>query len=737
MRYRLNQPLNFLAVLICSLLTGLAVLFVVAYATNVPVHDQWWASINIALATSRQSLTLSDIFSTTYDHLFVTSNLITAVNTRLFGWNLPLEMYLNLVLVLLNALVLVGIAWQMDKRYIGLYAILIFLLIFSFRTRSSWLWSLTIAHYMSYLCLYIGLLVLMRHQKQHQWRTLGLLTLCSLVAVYSFASGILIIAVLTLALWVYGYRRWRYWLAWLSLHALIMAPFFWVRDADTNLPDIETVLHYAVSLAAAPLTPEGYTGVLLSLVVLIAGGALALISWHGYRRFLPDLSLRPLRPFALIGLFGVLSYGSVLYGRAGYGMEHYARATWYAMLMTPLWLALFVSVLYVMIRLVRRQTWHLYANIALMVLLFGCYLVSGHLGAADGALFDEDDLDCARNFPLSRDIECAESPWFNSRFTLLDQGDALAWQQLALYADDPDPISVVYEASQENDNMAVSDVQDDDNETDPADIDNVTLAPGVIDLPLIWQHLHLERRLTPRVPDTQILHLFQPDQPETPSRLPDTIPFSHRLTDLDRTTALQTWQTNLTEDVSRIWYVTTADFELSERGQPVADELQRQMWFPLGDEATVYDGLNLGVVQYGQQTVTYQYGEGLFLHDWQTGDVQVQPCDTIDIQQMWRTADGLPKDVTTYAATLLVNIGGDEISRTEAVLLPEWKSNWLYRTSPEPLEIPCDTPSGEYVLLTTVYTYDEVTDRLIDRATIQGADGSAAAGYLTTFFVNE
>jgi hypothetical protein len=724
-RHRFNQPLTVLALLVCSLLTGLAVIFVAAYATNVPVHDQWWASIDVALATSRGALTPADIFSVTYDHLFVTSNLITALNTWLFDWYLPLEMYLNLLLVLLNALVLVGIAWHVDKRYIGLYAMLIFLLIFSFRTRTSWLWSLTIAHYMAYLCLYAGLLLLVRHQKRHPWRTIGGLTLCALVAVYSFASGVLVVAVFALALWLYDYRKKRYWLVWLSLNALLLIPFFLVRDAGSNWTDLPAVLQYAVSLAAAPLTPEGYKGVLLSLIVLASGGALALISWHGYRQHLPALSLRPLRPFALIGLFGVLSYGSVLYGRAGYGMEHYARATWYAMLMTPLWLALLGSVVYVMIRLVRRQTWHVYANTALLLLLSGCYLISGHLAAADGALFDEDNLDCARDFPLSREIECAESPWFNSRFTLLDQGDALAWQQLALYADDPDPVYLTEEPS------------DDDRASQPLDDRETAAIPGVIDLPLIWQHLHLERRLLPRIPDEYVLHLFQPDQPETPSRLPDVIPFLHRLTDIERTAGLQTWRTHITEDVSHIWYVTTADFERSERSRVVTDWLNSRMWFALGDETTIYEGLNLAVLQYGQQMVTYQYDEDIFLHDWQTGDVQVQPCDAIEIQQTWRVDKPLPDDVVTYAASILVNAAGEELERTEAVLLPEWETNWLYRTSPEPLGVPCDTPPGDYVLLTTVYTYDEFTDEFIENATIQAADGSASAGYLTTFFVNE
>lgn len=235
-----KETKNFLASLVASLMVLLAVIFSMLYAVNVPIQDQWWSSVQIAIMTAQQEIDFESMFIRTYEHYFAFSNTITIINTLLNNWDIRIEVAINLFLVLLNALVLVAIARKEDKAHLAIYILIIFLLQFSFRTRSSWLWSLTTAHYFSYLCFFAGIFVLQTNLTP--WRKIVLISVLNLFSVYSFSAGLASILVLSIALFVYGYRQAKHLVTWCLIHFLMLVPILMTENLNSSFPSFRMQL---------------------------------------------------------------------------------------------------------------------------------------------------------------------------------------------------------------------------------------------------------------------------------------------------------------------------------------------------------------------------------------------------------------------------------------------------------------------------------------------------------------
>ncbi|MCE2488932.1 MAG: hypothetical protein J4G17_03045 [Anaerolineae bacterium] len=134
----------------------------------------------------------------------------------------------------------------------------------------------------------------------------------------------------------------------------------------------------------------------------------------------------------------------------------------------------------------------------------------------------------------------------------------------------------------------------------------------------------------------------------------------------------------------------------------------------------------------------YIFGAELALGHWALRDeVQVRPCQRINIESWWQAIRPLAADYSLQLA--LVNLAGEALGanaeRLTTVNTSDWETNAWFPDL-RPLTIPCDAPAGEYPLVLTVY--DPL--RLAEQGPLPqiNADGSAGDTwlYLTTLFVN-
>lgn len=133
---------------------------------------------------------------------------------------------------------------------------------------------------------------------------------------------------------------------------------------------------------------------------------------------------------------------------------------------------------------------------------------------------------------------------------------------------------------------------------------------------------------------------------------------------------------------------------------------------------------------------TAHFGNDVELYEWHiTSDVNVQQCDTVAVDSVWK--------FTGYSPSLTLVIANEEgqgISRTDSplaesktVMAPE--DNIYYRDIRE-VEIPCDTPPGEYYLMVGAYMFAGSEPVMLP---INLPDGTPIGNllYLTTLYVGQ
>jgi hypothetical protein len=139
----LDSPLHLLLFL-CSLIPiGLVLVDLSQNAGSIPLADEWENAVVIAIRTAEGALSPADLFRQHFEHRLVLANLITALSTVLFNWNLHFALILNFIVVVISFVLVITLFSDQhrDGRGLALALIPFALLLFSLRQRDLWLWS--------------------------------------------------------------------------------------------------------------------------------------------------------------------------------------------------------------------------------------------------------------------------------------------------------------------------------------------------------------------------------------------------------------------------------------------------------------------------------------------------------------------------------------------------------------------------------------------------------------------
>jgi hypothetical protein len=221
--------------------------YVAAYGRSVPVGDQWWDTVYIAVKTKAGILTPEDILVRSAGHRLAIIRLVAALSTILTDYAAGPLLFTSFLFALLNlglAMLLLSASYRRLPAAFFLFAVLLFTLY----NADNWLDMYFSQHQQALFFVLMGLTVLQRMRPS--WLAFVLLILCATAASLSQGAGLAAwICLPAAALGISAYRRARYAVLWLA--ALTSLAIFYFsnyavdpyNEGGSDAPSLSRMLH--------------------------------------------------------------------------------------------------------------------------------------------------------------------------------------------------------------------------------------------------------------------------------------------------------------------------------------------------------------------------------------------------------------------------------------------------------------------------------------------------------------
>jgi hypothetical protein len=361
-------PASFLFRHRCHILALLPLVFlfwvITRYAVDVPYRDQW-ELVPLLEKMVHGRLTLADLWAQHNEHRILFPRIIMLALARATGWNTYYELAVNVILALGIFTIFVyqvkitgrklgaaGLAWAIPATS---------LIVFSIGQYQNWLWGWQIQMFLNLLAA-MGGIVLLAHET-FTWKRFALSALLGVVALYSFANGVLfwpIGLVILLVVTAGARQRIAALTGWVLLSALALGSYLHHYQKPAEHPPLDLIYKTPGEYAAyvfkyiggigahdvgGTMPADGKVALIFGL-----GGTIALV-WAGcmlMRKKLADF--RALLPYLGMSLYSVASALVTGVGRLGFGSNQ-AIFSRYSTMMVPFW----VSLVFLLILLARGE----------------------------------------------------------------------------------------------------------------------------------------------------------------------------------------------------------------------------------------------------------------------------------------------------------------------------------------------------------------------------------------------
>lgn len=704
-----------LCILLCSLIApALVLVYIAGYGQNAPIGDDWHLGSAVATAVADARLTLADLLAVDDGHRTLFTNLITALLTLLTRWNIHLEMLILAGLAFLSAVLLLALS-RRARLPTGI-VLVISLLMFPLNREISWLsWRHSGWHF-AVIFLLAALLVLERSPVPSR-RALMMAAIFALAATFSVGVGMLLWLVLLVVCFLLGYRTPIGAALWII--AALLSVSLYLHDSgiqiaappdesaggaawnQVQLPTPEFLLRFGGLYLARPIfgsQTQADLMIALSATGLLVFALNAAYLWRheGVRSFSSWLGM---------AAFALAAPLLITQGRGNDAAQ--ALRPQYMIVAVLFWVALAALITSVYARL--RDTSHVSAvergllviNTVTALCLLLLYTLSSALALQTSALYwgrtmqRQDRLlpeeGCLRAYLFTRDASCMES-----LVIIRNRTDDIAARRLATFAH-MEPVSILPPALFQ-DSSAV-----------------VLIASQA------WHNVHIRDWLLAGVDESHITHVLPVGAPDTADVLALPLPPSpiEHSPSWDRE-ARQVWVVRVIGSTTQWDAVDTA---LATEGYTgiYRDVLNT----PIALEIRGYERLE------SMPGVRFHVGDSVTFEGWRLdGSVDMQPCDTLTMDSLWRASEVLPSKL---AITLvLADERGIGVVRNDGPIAGIQSAQiapaqlYLDRRA---LQVPCDLAPGNYPLLIGLYNYD--TAESLPVTTAQGAPSSNLM-YLTT-----
>lgn len=559
-----QRPSVWVALLFALVPPVVTILITQAYLVReAPYIDQWSLGVYIATRAQAGTLTLGDLMIQYGSHRIIFSNLTTALFTVTNDWNLSQTIYIQVALSGVRWGLLVWLAARHVPRLLPplmvLYALLVFyptqLHLWEYSFNTPWL----------YAQVFFLLALLMLTTRPPGWASFWSTVFFMVCATYSIAVALVGWVILPIALWMNGYRQWRYALAWLgamcvslALYFLPVFPAFTRLDvlvpgfsANTDLAGIgELLAGVAVYLSASVVFID--LPVAVTITVLGFGTFFLLVAFIIRQRL---LDARALSVWLMLAGYAVAGAVLTMLGRASLSPIDAGKQTRYFNVSMNLWIAVVTLCLIVMYGLARKRgsvvAWQRFPLVfismfAVIFVVFAVLFTSVQTfvylnGIHSKGLFDPvpphaASDDCVRDFPLYRDVSCLPTEYDAQHHSQPEFIYQLAVYRLALFADEmPLPILPV----------------------DSADMPDALV---IVSTPSEWLNLYVRDFILADVPHNNQLHLAQPAIWDDAAQFPQPLENVIHSPQGQREQAVESIQMFFTStEHSTVWYLTTPE----------------------------------------------------------------------------------------------------------------------------------------------------------------------------------
>lgn len=694
-------PSNFLVLACCAAPILLTFIYIDTYAIEVPFDDAWRTLSPIAFDVKNGSLSLTTFLEIKANSRAAFTYALTAILAKLTNWDIRLEIYISLMLSVLRLPLLALLL----KKHLGqshpLALIAASFLIFSLSQYHVWLGGVYSAWHFSAL-FSMGAIFVLGYFKP-SWYALAAAALLSIAASFSLGSGVAIFPVVTITLWMFGYRHWSFYAFWIGITALILitgysetqaqAPSNQAAATSQSLWDqIDFIVRFTLTWLGGPLT-IAFNGNLALLMGLVGLGFTSLNAAYVFFRQQNRLNLAPWLTLSGIAMVNALTVylkyrQSIVLGQA--------LRERYILLANSLWIALIALIVLVFLTIKAKPVpqWYervlLAANAVLVVFLVGLYLPANiwviQRTALDVGTYltvkDRRVEDCVYNFPLRRDFGCLQAikqyqaPRTSDYYKLAYYGLSVYRRQQAINVLPP-----AYTAGQ----------------------------PIILDMPSPWMNAYLRRWYLDGIQERLLFHVAPSEDTlheEYISRLRE--PLEKRVYDYSGDTAAQL--AAFLGDAPTVWYILTPE---TQPNQVFAEKILAE----LGYLPTVYPSNDtrfnsaLTIIRYERfpaafETV-YRFGENISLQAWawRKPFEDLQGCQTqvITLHTWWTTAQ-TPSSI--YALRLeILSEAGTQIAQSTSGLTPVPTPFWIpeqFLLDERSVAMPCDLPRSDYQVVLSV-----------------------------------
>jgi hypothetical protein len=427
-------PLRALALWALAVLPVLwIVVHVARHTVQVPVHDQWQVHVRTAIQAGAGTLRPADLLVPHVQHRYLITRTLTAANTWLFGWDLRVDAFVNVLLALLTLACLVDLVRGQRLGDLAVVAVLFSVLVFSIRQR--WTWGLLSSFLSVVLLLTVALRTLAR--RAPSWAALLVAAALATLATWSAGPGVALWPALGVAGWLAGYRRPAHAAVWGSLFATVMAVFAVGFEHRLRLVAGPLDLAgYTLAFLGGPLVPESARAMRPAMALGALGLAVAAAAVWISRRERADL--RPAAPWLGLCVFSVAAAAVAAVARAPLleAVPLQPLRARYVTLALPFWIGLTALVWLAVASAARPERRPRLARAAwlLLIALAPCYALASLTAARAPISPTPKHEDCLRRFPASRDASCLAEVTFGVR-AIQPRIDELARLRLAAFRD--------------------------------------------------------------------------------------------------------------------------------------------------------------------------------------------------------------------------------------------------------------------------------------------------------------
>ncbi|MFM7875074.1 MAG: hypothetical protein ACKO8M_00645 [Microcystis panniformis] len=226
---------------------ALVIWFISKFSVDVPFNDQW-ALVSLFDKIDKGSATFGDFFASHNEHRILFPKAIFALLAFTSQWNLDLERYFNVFLVIITFFLMYKIAeisYNQDKLSFHLFNILTCFLLFSLYQASSWLFGFQLAFFLINTCLLLAVFILSFPKNIAPNIRLFLSAGCCFIASFSSGHGLLTwLAVLPSVFAIEGNVKQKNFRSIFYIILFLLCYFFYSIDSQRTKSNLDILLFF-------------------------------------------------------------------------------------------------------------------------------------------------------------------------------------------------------------------------------------------------------------------------------------------------------------------------------------------------------------------------------------------------------------------------------------------------------------------------------------------------------------